>query len=171
VAPYAFESGKFKGRRWIWGGRALVREALYMAAMSAGNGNSVLSAFRNRLKDTGKMPKVVIVALMRKMITMLNARVRDDVVWADHLHGRDSVPTVKVVAPLGRHPAQAPGGVSFMRTPLLAIAPHAGEFARPVHMGRARGPVDKRSEGPSPAAIPCAMCICTVMQPKVVKSP
>jgi transposase len=39
VAPYAFESGKFKGRRCIWGGRAPVREALYMAAMSAGNWN------------------------------------------------------------------------------------------------------------------------------------
>jgi transposase len=42
----------------------------------------VLNAVRNRLKDTGKIPKVVIVAVMRKMITMLNARVRDDVVWA-----------------------------------------------------------------------------------------
>jgi transposase len=93
VAPYAFESGKFKGRRCIWGGRAPVREVLYMAAMSAGNWNPVLKAFRKRLKDAGKMPKVVIVAVMRKMITMLNAMVRDDVVWADHLHGRHIVPT------------------------------------------------------------------------------
>ena len=80
VAPYAFESGKFKGRRCIWGGRAPVREALYMAAMSAGNWNPVLKAFRKRLKAAGKLPKVVIVAVMRKMITMLNAMVRDDVV-------------------------------------------------------------------------------------------
>ena len=93
VAPYAFESGKFKGRRCIWGGRAPVREALYMAAMSAGNWNPVLKAFRKRLKGAGKMAKVVIVAVMRKMITMLNAMVRDDIVWADHLHGRHSVPT------------------------------------------------------------------------------
>jgi transposase len=92
VAPYAFESGKFKGRRCIWGGRAPVRDALYMAAMSAGNWNPVLKAFRTRLKGAGKMAKVVIVAVMRKMITMLNAMVRDDVVWADHLHGRHSVP-------------------------------------------------------------------------------
>src|SRR5689334_1238834 len=49
VAPYAFESGKFKGRRCIWGGRARVREVLYMAAMSAGNWNPVLKAFRKRL--------------------------------------------------------------------------------------------------------------------------
>jgi transposase len=88
VAPYAFESGKFKGLRCIWGGRAPVRDALYMAAMSAGNWNPVLKAFRKRLKDAGKMAKVVIVAVMRKMITMLNAMVRDDVVWAHHLHGQ-----------------------------------------------------------------------------------
>jgi transposase len=93
VAPYAFESGKFKGRRCIWGGRARVREVLYMAAMSAGNWNPVLKAFRKRLKDAGKLPKVVIVAVMRKMITMLNAMVRDDVVWADRLHGRHTAPT------------------------------------------------------------------------------
>ena len=52
----------------------------------------MLKAFRKRLKDAGKMAKVVIVAVMRKMITMLNAMVRDDVVWTDHLHGRHSVP-------------------------------------------------------------------------------
>jgi hypothetical protein len=63
-----------------------------MAAMSAGNWNSVLKAFRKRLKGAGNMPKVVIVVVMRKMITMLNAMVRD-VVWADHLHGRHAVPT------------------------------------------------------------------------------
>src|SRR5215469_2485319 len=54
VAPYAFESGKFKGRRCIWGGRAPVREALYMAAMSAGNWNPVLKAFHHRLEAAGK---------------------------------------------------------------------------------------------------------------------
>jgi transposase len=88
VARYAFESGKFKGRRCIWGGRAPVREALCMAAMSAGNWNPMPEAFRTRLKDAGKMGKVVIVAVMRKMITMLNAMVRDDVVWADLIHGQ-----------------------------------------------------------------------------------
>jgi transposase len=45
-----------------------------------------------RLKGADKMAKVVIVAVMRKMITMLNAMVRDGVVWADHLHDRHSVP-------------------------------------------------------------------------------
>ena len=95
VAPYAFESGKFKGRRCIWGGRAPVRNVLYMGAMSASNWNPVLKAFHDRLKAVGKLPKVVIVAVMRKMITALNAMVRDDVVWADHLSGRHSVPTAR----------------------------------------------------------------------------
>ena len=85
VAPYAFESGTLKGRRCIWGGRANVRQVLYMAAMSASNWNPAFKAFHDRLKAAGKLPKVAIVAVMRKMITTLNAMVRDDVVWADRL--------------------------------------------------------------------------------------
>jgi len=95
VAPYAFESGTLKGRRCIWGGRAHVRHVLYMAAMSASNWNPVLKAFHDRLKAAGKLPKVTIVAVMRKMITTLNAMVRDDVVWADRYIGRHSVPTAR----------------------------------------------------------------------------
>jgi transposase len=66
-----------------------------MGAMSASNWNPVLKAFHDRLKAAGKLPKVVIVAIMRKMITALNAMVRDDVVWVDHLPGRHSVPTAR----------------------------------------------------------------------------
>src|SRR5438876_3957615 len=95
VAPYAFESGTLKGRRCIWGGRAHIRQVLYMAAMSASNWNPVLKAFHDRLTAAGKLPKVVIVAVMRKMITMLNAMVRDDVVWADRPSGRNSVTTAR----------------------------------------------------------------------------
>jgi len=95
VAPYVFESGTLKGRRCIWGGRANVRQVLYMAAMSASNWNPVLKAFHDRLAAAGKKPKVTIVAVMRKMITMLNAMVRDDVVWADQYCGRHSVPTAR----------------------------------------------------------------------------
>jgi transposase len=95
VAPYAFESGTLKGRRCIWGGRAHIRQVLYMAAMSASNWNPVLKAFHDRLTTAGKLPKVVIVAVMRKMITMLNAMVRDDVVWADRLSGRHVLPTAR----------------------------------------------------------------------------
>src|SRR5262249_9181669 len=69
VAPYAFESGKLKGKRCVWGGRAPIRHVLFMAAMSASNWNPALKAFHDRLAATGKKPKVVIVAVMRKMIT------------------------------------------------------------------------------------------------------
>ena len=95
VAPYAFESGTLKGRRCVWGGRANVRQVLYMAAMSAGNWNPALKLFHDRLKGAGKFPKVVIVAVMRKMITTLNAMVRDDIAWADRLSGRHSVTTAR----------------------------------------------------------------------------
>ena len=95
VAPYAFESGALRGRRCIWGGRANVRQALYMAAMSASNWNPELKAFHDRLAAAGKKPKVIIVAVMRKMITTLNAMVRDDVVWADRLSSRHTVPTAR----------------------------------------------------------------------------
>jgi transposase len=95
VAPYAFESGALKGRRCIWGGRAHVRQVLYMAAMSASNWNPAFKIFHDRLKAVGKLPKVAIVAVMRKMITVLNAMVRDDVMWADRRTGRHSVPTAR----------------------------------------------------------------------------
>jgi transposase len=95
VAPYTFESGKLKGKRCIWGGRAPVRHVLYLAAMSASNWNPVLKAFHNRLRAAGKLHKVAVVAVMRKMITMLNAMVRDDVAWADQLCGRHIVPIAR----------------------------------------------------------------------------
>src|SRR4051812_7222179 len=84
-----------KGVRRIWGGRAPVRNVLYMAAMNASRHNPALKVFHNRLKAAGKEPKVALVAVMRKMITTLNAMVRDDVVWADRSTGRHNVPTAR----------------------------------------------------------------------------
>ena len=55
----------------------------------------MLKSFHDRHKAAGKLPKVVIVAVMRKMITMLDAMVRDDVVWADRFTGRHSMPTAR----------------------------------------------------------------------------
>jgi transposase len=95
VAPYDFDSGKLRGVRCIWGGREHVRHVLYMAALSAARHNPALKAFHDRLKAAGKKPKVAIVAVMRKMIVMLNAIVRDDVDWADRSCGRHSVPIAR----------------------------------------------------------------------------
>jgi transposase len=83
VAPYNFESGKLKGARCIWGGRAPVRRVLYMAALIASRCNPALKAFHDRLAATGKKSKVVIIAVMRKMITTLNAMLRDNAAWAE----------------------------------------------------------------------------------------
>jgi len=81
VVPYDFDSGKMKGLRCIFGGRAAVRRVLFMAAQVAAMHNPVLQAFKQRLRAGGKKPKVVIVAVMRKMITILNAMLRDGQEW------------------------------------------------------------------------------------------
>lgn len=78
VAPFDDDSGKRRGVRYIKGGRPAVRTPLYMAALVAGRHNPVLKAFRQKLDAAGKKPKVAIVALMRKIITTLNAMIRDN---------------------------------------------------------------------------------------------
>jgi transposase len=81
VAPLANDSGQFKGKRSIWGGRAGVRSVVYMATLSAIRYNQVIKAFYARLVAAGKPKKVAIVACMRKLLTILNAMLRDQVVW------------------------------------------------------------------------------------------
>jgi transposase len=92
VAPYDFDSGKFKGQRRIWGGRAPVRNVLYMAALSAGRFNPALRAVQQRLAAAGKQAKVILVAVMRKMITTLNAMMRDNTSWTNRTSEGRSVP-------------------------------------------------------------------------------
>jgi transposase len=81
VAPYDFDSGKMRGQRRIFGGRQAVRDVLYMAALAAASHNPVLNSFKLRLADAGKKPKLVLTAVMRKLITILNAIIRDDQKW------------------------------------------------------------------------------------------
>lgn len=81
VAPYDHDSGSMKGQRSIFGGRQAVRDVLYMAALVAGSHNPVLKAFKQRLIDAGKALKVALVAVMRKLITTLNAMLRDGQAW------------------------------------------------------------------------------------------
>ena len=77
VAPLNRDSGKWRGRRTVWGGRASLRKTLYMAALSASKHDPKLSAFYSRLRDAGKPHKLALTAVMRKMITTLNAMLRD----------------------------------------------------------------------------------------------
>ena len=81
IAPLNCDSGTFRGRRGIWGGRATVRAALYMAALVASRRNSVIRPFYKRLRDAGKAPKVALVACMRKLLTILNAMIKHRVPW------------------------------------------------------------------------------------------
>jgi transposase len=82
VVPYNHDSGRLKGKRCIGGGRAEPRNVLYMAALSAIQHNPVIKAFADRLRAKGKLAKVVIVACMRKLVTLLNAMVRDRLEWS-----------------------------------------------------------------------------------------
>jgi transposase len=88
VAPYDDDSGKRRGKRAIDGGRALVRRALYMAALAAIRFNPALKAFYKRLRARGKEAKVALVACMRKLLTFLNAMLRDATPWHDNLQPR-----------------------------------------------------------------------------------
>ena len=81
LAPYDFDSGKLRGHRSIYGGRMPIRNVLYMAALSASRYNPALKTFSNRLAHAHKISKVIIVAVMRKMITTLNAMLRDNAAW------------------------------------------------------------------------------------------
>jgi transposase len=76
VAPLNCDSGKFKGKRATWGGRAAVRTALYMGTMSAMQHEPVIKAFAQKLRAQGKAAKVVIVACMHKLLIIMNAVVR-----------------------------------------------------------------------------------------------
>lgn len=81
VAPFNRDSGRFRGRRGVWGGRARVRSALYMAALVGVRRNPVLAAFYQRLVAAGKPKKVALVACMHKLLTILGALLRHDTPW------------------------------------------------------------------------------------------
>jgi len=81
VAPINRDSGAFRGRRCISGGRAQVRTTLYMAALTARRCNPVIRAFADRLKKAGKAPKVILTACMRKLLIILNTMARDNTNW------------------------------------------------------------------------------------------
>jgi transposase len=81
LAPFDHETGVFRGKRSIWGGRAEVRKVLYMAALTASRSNPVLKAFHQRLITAGKAPKVAVIAVARRILTILNAMIRNGETW------------------------------------------------------------------------------------------
>jgi transposase len=83
LAPFNKDSGSMRGQRHIRGGRAPVRTALYMATLTAARCNPVIQEDFARLTAAGKGHKVVMTACMRKLLTILNALVRDDMLWGE----------------------------------------------------------------------------------------
>lgn len=81
VAPFNRDSGTFRGRRSIWGGRSDVRAVLYMSAMAAIRFNPVIKKFYERLRNAGKLYKVAVTACMRKLLVILNTMMREGKCW------------------------------------------------------------------------------------------
>jgi transposase len=81
VAPFNRDSGPFRGRRRVWGGRVRVRTVLYMATLVASRYNPVIRAFYQRLLTAGKPKKVALTACMRKLLTILNAVLKNSTPW------------------------------------------------------------------------------------------
>ena len=83
VAPMNRDSGRYRGKRHIQGGRVEVRAPLYMACLVAIRHNPPLRSFYRRLRDAGKPARVALVAVMRKLLVTLNAIIRDNRTWAN----------------------------------------------------------------------------------------
>jgi len=81
VAPLNHDSGKYRGKRVTWGGRKGVRKVLYMAALSAIKHNIIISSFYNHLCEAGKVKKIALVACMRKLLTIVNAMLKNNTPW------------------------------------------------------------------------------------------
>lgn len=87
VAPFNRDSGKLRGSRQIWGGRANIRAVLYMGTLVAVRHNPVLKAFYERLLGQGKAKKVALIACMHKLLRILNAMIRDCKPWQAPISG------------------------------------------------------------------------------------
>ena len=83
LAPWTRQSGQWRGKSLIGGGRTSVRTALFMGAQVAARFNPVLKAFRDKLVAAGKPKMVALIAVARKLLTILNAIVRDRKPWAE----------------------------------------------------------------------------------------
>jgi transposase len=86
VAPLNRDSGTMRGKRSTWGGRAMVRSALYMATLTAVRHNAVLRAFHHRLREKGKPKKVALVACMHKLLSIMNAIFKSNTPWNPDFH-------------------------------------------------------------------------------------
>ncbi len=110
VAPFNRDSGQQRGRRTIWGGRAPVRQTLYMAALVASRHNPVIRTFYQRLLAAGKPKKLALVACMRKLLVILTALLRTTTPWRPNENKTSQATPALVLSPLSHrhHSTQAP---------------------------------------------------------------
>src|SRR2546422_8163186 len=131
VAPLARDSGTLRGKRMVWGGRGGVRTALYLAALCGRRWNPQLRVFYERLRDAGKPKKVALIACARKLLTIVNAMVRDHARWAS--------PTLRVqhsCLPLGYGAGRVkPGEMTPLSQP-TPINVVSGYFSSDSHPSR-----------------------------------
>lgn len=92
VAPFNQDSGKMRGKRKVWGGRAAIRVVLYMATLRAVRCNPVLKTFYERLRAAGKPAKVALVACMRKLLSFVNAMMKEKARWDGNREGKVNSP-------------------------------------------------------------------------------
>lgn len=81
VVPFNKDSGRYKGKRFIQGGRSIIRKSLYMSALSSVRWNPDMKIFYTRLRDAGKLAKVALVAVMRKLLILLNNIIKRQIQW------------------------------------------------------------------------------------------
>ena len=132
VAPINRDSGNLRGKRSIGGGRSHVRKVLYMAAMSAKVHNPHIRAFYQRLVGAGKPGKVALIACMRKLLTMINAMLRDGTLWNHPNHDGNPLPQHSCWVPARAGTTECgttaySSAPSRMTMPVLSVSPcHSG---------------------------------------------
>ena len=87
VAPFTRDSGTLRDRRQVWGGKAPVRQTLYLRTLSATRCNPVIRSFYERLRAAGKTAKVALTACMRKLLTISNAMLKHGTPWHPQTEG------------------------------------------------------------------------------------
>ena len=116
LAPFTRQSGQWRGRSFIAGGRVAVRTALFMGAMVAKRHNSILKAFFDRLVAAGKPKMVALIAVARKLLTILNAILRDCLPWQTSLTSKTVAhPAGRPLSCRHRRSRQGAGGCAFAR--------------------------------------------------------
>ena len=85
VAPYTKQSGAYEGLSTISGGRFMIRKIVYMGALSACHSKGKLGQYYKRLKSKGKKPKICVIAVMNKIISIANTLIRKNELWKPHI--------------------------------------------------------------------------------------